>query len=105
MTVTDCVIMDSSADKGGGVFCSSSSSTFIGCTIEKNTSKNGGGVYLTDRSNPTFVGSVIRDNFASTSGGGLDSWGCHLLRFSIVALKGIPPRPAAVSCAAAIPPW
>ena len=75
-TITDCYISEnvlsaSNGSHGGGVYCNSTNTTFVNCTIEMNmTTGNGGGVsgfYC----GLTFVNCSVRENTCAIKGGGL----------------------------------
>ena len=67
----NCVSCVSEDYCGGGIYCSGSSPTIIGCTIEGNTAYSGGGIGCWKNSNPTISGCTIRGNRGSRVGGGI----------------------------------
>lgn len=63
-------IKNGNADKGGGIYCNSSSPTIVKCTITGNTaSDRGGGVECSNSSSPTIANCTFSDNSAVYGGG------------------------------------
>jgi len=64
-----------------GVYCSSSSPTFMHCSISNNSGYDGGGVYCCEGSSPTFIDCTINGNavdgfdFGVGFGAGVLCWG------------------------------
>jgi hypothetical protein len=79
--ISNCKIINNSADKGGGVFNYNSSPHFLNCTFESNTAKGaypkgiGGGMYNYGASAPVIENCRFRYNKADTSAGGLYTGG------------------------------
>ena len=74
-TITDCTIEGNSAERGGGIYCSSSSPTISDCMISGNTASNdydgdGGGIYCY-YSSLTITNCIISGNMADNDGGGI----------------------------------
>jgi len=100
-TITNCTIIDNTADDdGGGLFIRDGSPTITNCTIGSNTTgqsggglfirtgtpaisqctikgnvanEDGGGIYCRDNANATIINCFIEDNIAGEDGGGLTS--------------------------------
>lgn len=70
--VTDCTFVNNTATiRGGGMFCTSSSSpTVTRCTFVGNSAAYGGGINATTSSHPDIIECVFTDN-AATYGGGI----------------------------------
>ncbi len=67
--VTNCIITDNSAYRGGGVFCRMGAATVANCTISGNSAEAGGGGVYSD-SDPTISNCTISGNTAGSEGGG-----------------------------------
>ncbi|MFT4978917.1 MAG: parallel beta-helix repeat protein [Myxococcota bacterium] len=73
LALTDSVVTDSSADRGGGLAALSCDITVSGTTLSGNTAAQyGGGMYLEDSSG-SVEGSFVSNNTAYEGGGGF-SW-------------------------------
>lgn len=57
---------------GGGIFCYYSSPMISDCIISENTARRGGGIYFGYSSNANLLNVTIINNSASESGGGID---------------------------------
>ncbi len=69
-TITDNMIADNSADKGGGLYVSYSPPTITDNIITANGARLGGGLYL-DHHSATVTNNAIAGNRSSGSGGGI----------------------------------
>ncbi len=68
-TISDCTI---SENIGIGIYCSSSSTTIVSCTIRDNlTTNRGAGIYFDDCIAPTVTNCLIIDNTAYQYAGGI----------------------------------
>ena len=68
------IITGGSAEIGGGVYCSASSPSFIGCSLFGNVAVAiGGGIYNTAESMPFLGNCFIQGNTAGDAGGGVFS--------------------------------
>ena len=71
ITIENCNITNNSGTYGGGIYCSHSNSTILGCTISENdAAEAGGGIYCTSAS-PSILNCIIRNNSSSWLGGGI----------------------------------
>ena len=72
-TIRNCMIINCSADDGGGIFCDFEASPIIeNCTLSNNSANNlGGGFYCHDDSSPTLKNLTITGNTAQKDGGGV----------------------------------
>jgi parallel beta-helix repeat protein len=69
-TITNCTIIENSADDGAGIFCAySSSPTLTNCTISGNLAYFAGSVYCDSCSSPTITNRTISGNSADYGGG------------------------------------
>ncbi len=65
-------LVGGAASHGGGVYCESSSPTFLECHIHSNMATLcGGGVCCEDHSSPTFQNCLFADNYAQLYAGGV----------------------------------
>ena len=70
--IENCLISENRAFGGGGIYLESGDTTILGCTIERNQSKDGGGVrFATQGFGQTVLlsRSLIRDNTGERGGG------------------------------------
>jgi hypothetical protein len=58
-------------NRGGGMYCESSSPTVTGCTFSGNSAADGGGVCNSSSSSPTMTNCTFGDNSAQYDGGGI----------------------------------
>ncbi len=76
--VQNIFITGGSDNKGGGIFCSSSSPILKNIIITDNrASYGGGGIYCFDNSSPSLENVTITDNSASVYGGGIYCGGVY----------------------------
>ena len=69
ITAEECIIsQNSGSDLGGGLFCVSSSLSFVNCDFSSNSARYGAGAYIVG-SNCLFTGSSLSNNEASQYGG------------------------------------
>jgi len=71
--VIDCIFIDNTAGKGGGVYNAiNAAPQFTGCTFENNSSdRRGGGVTNDLQSSPQFINCKFIGNSCNEKGGGL----------------------------------
>jgi hypothetical protein len=63
-------IINGNTDRGGGIYCNSSSPTIINCTITNNMVSNlGGGIECSNYSSPTITNCTFSENSAGYGGG------------------------------------
>lgn len=69
-TITDCNVSENLADSaGGGFYCAAGSPQVANTIITANDAYLGGGVYCAENSTATFTGCTIDHNFAINGGG------------------------------------
>ncbi|HVP12004.1 MAG TPA: right-handed parallel beta-helix repeat-containing protein [Phycisphaerae bacterium] len=69
-TLVDCMIRDSTATFGAGVYCENGASpTLTNCTLANNTASCGGGIGCAQDSDPTLTNCIMRDNLAAYGAG------------------------------------
>jgi parallel beta-helix repeat protein/predicted outer membrane repeat protein len=70
-TITNCVFSGNSAEYGGGIYVDSSSPIITSCTFSGNSTYNGGAIYIDAdaESSPTVNDCQFRSNTAEASGG------------------------------------
>jgi hypothetical protein len=64
-SVTNCIVVQNRARRGGGFFIQSSSPLITDCMISSNYATLGGGVFIVDAS-PTLSGCIIEENVSAT---------------------------------------
>ena len=62
-------IINGNTDKGGGIYCNSSSPTITNCTFSDNTAVYGGGMCNNQTSSPTVTNCTFKNNSATWGGG------------------------------------
>jgi parallel beta-helix repeat protein len=66
-------IINGNTDRGGGIYCNSSSPTITNCTFSDNTAVYGGGMSNIQMSSPTVTNCTFKNNSA-TQGGGMSNY-------------------------------
>jgi len=76
-TITDCVITENVAGKGGGVLCENGASpTLVRCRITRNRGEGGAGILCVDDTDfPTLINCTISENIEDGNGGGIVFYG------------------------------
>ncbi|MFH1421274.1 MAG: PKD domain-containing protein, partial [Planctomycetota bacterium] len=72
-TITNCIIRNCSAERGGGIYCIRSSPSINQCIIADNSANYGGGIYCGE-SDPEILNCLFVNNSASVYAGGLRSF-------------------------------
>ena len=85
------VITGGHAERGGGMYCTDSSSpTLVNCVFQQNSASSGGGMYCSDNSSPALLGCEFRENSASYRGGGIRSYSSNLMLSNTILCGNIP---------------
>jgi parallel beta-helix repeat protein/predicted outer membrane repeat protein len=69
-SIRNCVISDSNANLGAGIYCNNSSPTITNCMISNGDANSGGGIY-SNSSDPTITNCTFNGNQASNYGGAI----------------------------------
>jgi serine protease AprX len=73
-TISNCVLVDNSAEFGGGMHNSDSNTIVVNCTFIDNSTANwGGGMSNRDGGNPTLINCTFCGNSSTLRGGGIYS--------------------------------
>ena len=71
LSLNSCMIRDSEAYMGGGVYSSGGKTTLANCTITNNTAEWGGGVFTKSEDEMTLTNCIITNNTAGYVGGAI----------------------------------